>query len=585
MTRNFNHLSMRVAGVAFAAFAKHSGGPWRQSSLPAKHAVSMSSGIAFSEVQTTRGPDRNDYVNRAVQRLVGSMDAVEEEVIATRPVFRADILTVFGSLFVAFVLAFFPSGWCHKLAHWSMPFWTAVIAAVGTYQEYKGHSNRANSHEISALAVSAAAEADAILCQAERTKAVLPVCVVWSASIAAFSVTSSQAIEVFFEEVLPKAGLTFAASTANADTYRQTFASAGANGAGFDNAFHQTFASNAASSFAVDSATMVDQSREFFDQASSHHHHLFDGPSSLFAADLDSLADLDEAISNNVVEGTLSENIRTAYLLACPVATVLLSLIASLASREVSNLCVKAQSLGRRRFATRRDVGRTWRSSPQLVLSAADNQKDNWLGFGAGLVPGPLVATLAGNVGVATKAVLASAAAAAQTAWYLSVAEYSLARCQESVASKMRTASVAEAWAKQTQRANGRVPACSAVGAFAVGGCALAVEVLPVWTTFAFPCLAAFYVIRAANFRAQTKVEADAASAAADQLAGLDDGSDDDPLLPLVLTWRNLLSALGATRDEFKRIRRLNSLRVKAAIKAVFNIDSDTSLAATPASA
>lgn len=504
---------------------------------------------------------------------MGGMDAVDSEIIKTRPLMRAEVCTIAGTLLVAAVLAFHPSAWCHKIAHWSMPFWTAVVAAVGTFQEYKGWSNRANSHEIAAIAVRAASEAEAILSQAERTKAILPVCVVWSASIAAFSVTSSQAIEVLFEEVLPKATMT-----------AKGFSLASAS-PGFDAAVEQTFASAAASQQHADLATFgaFADSHYLGDQLVSSSPTDF-----LLAADLESLADLDDAVAN--VEGTgLSDNIRTAYLLTCPVATILLSLIASLASREVSNLCVKAQALGRRRFATRRDVGRTWRSATQLVRAEAENQKNSWLGFGAGLVPGPLVASLAGNVGVATKAVLASAAAAAQSAYYLAVAEYSLARAQESVASKMRTAAVAEAWAKQTQRANGRVPANSAVGAFCVGGCALAVEVLPIAASFFFPALAALYVMRATRFRAQTQGEADAASAAADQLAGLDDGSDDDPLLPLVLTWRNLLSALAATRDEIKRIRRLNSLRLKAAIKSIFNIDdsSDDSrenLKALPAS-
>ena len=39
------------------------------------------------------------------------------------------------------------------------------------------------------------------------------------------------------------------------------------------------------------------------------------------------------------------------------------------------------------------------------------------------------------------------------------------------------------------------------------------------------------------------------AAAAADQLAGLDDGADDDPLLPLALTWRNFKATLAASLE------------------------------------
>ena len=56
--------------------------------------------------------------------------------------------------------------------------------------------------------------------------------------------------------------------------------------------------------------------------------------------------------------------------------------------------------------------------------------------------------------------------------------------------------------------------------------------------------VAAALVRDAAKFRARTRGDAAAAAAAADQLAGLDDGADDDPLLPLALTWRNFKATL-----------------------------------------
>ena len=65
-------------------------------------------------------------------------------------------------------------------------------------------------------------------------------------------------------------------------------------------------------------------------------------------------------------------------------------------------------------------------------------------------------------------------------------------------------------------------------------------EVAPKILGFGFALVAAALVRDAAKFRARTRGDAAAAAAAADQLAGLDDGADDDPLLPLALTWRTV---------------------------------------------
>jgi len=88
----------------------------------------------------------------------------------------------------------------------------------------------------------------------------------------------------------------------------------------------------------------------------------------------------------------------------------------------------------------------------------------------------------------------------------------------------------------------------------------LGVELLPRAACLIFPFSATFFVMLSAKFRALTRGAVDAVAAAADQLAGLDDGSDDDPLLPLVLTYRNLLAALTATRNELQLRRRASSL-------------------------
>jgi hypothetical protein len=144
---------------------------------------------------------------------------------------------------------------------------------------------------------------------------------------------------------------------------------------------------------------------------------------------------------------------------------------------------------------------------------------------------------------------VASAVAAAQAAYYLTAAEYGIARATESVAAKGRTAAVADAYSKQARKACARVPLASATAALACATCALVVEVAPKVLGFGFALVAAALVRDAAKFRARTRGDAAAAAAAADQLAGLDDGADDDPLLPLALTWRNFKATLTASLE------------------------------------
>ena len=52
-------------------------------------------------------------------------------------------------------------------------------------------------------------------------------------------------------------------------------------------------------------------------------------------------------------------------------------------------------------------------------------------------------------------------------------------------------------------------------------------------------------------------------AASADQLAGLQDGSDDDPLLPLKLTWQNFRGTVSATKKVFLAEVRVQRLRPK----------------------
>ena len=382
--------------------------------------------------------DQQASVERSVRRFQRDLDAVDDDADSRASILRGEGAALGAAVAVA-------------AAAWSAPGavvvgCAALTAAVGGYEEWQGAAAAANAHEISALATTAAAEAEAILAGAERTKSVLPVCVVAGATMTSFA-------------LLAKAESGFG--------------------------------------------------------------------------------------------GRMAADVEDFLLLACPVISILAASVAVLAAQQSSRECARAQNLGRRRFATKRDVGLTWRSVPEQVAAADAAATEDWLGFALGVVPAPTVAAAllaTENFDAALISVVATATAAAQAAYHLAFSEYALARATESVAAKSRTAALAEAYAEQARAANAPVPYASSLAALAAAGAALVVEAGPRGVARAAPLASAYAVRTAAKYRARARGDAAATGAAADQLAGLDDGADDDPNIIAKLTWRNFVATLGASR-------------------------------------
>ncbi|KAJ1454863.1 hypothetical protein M885DRAFT_587941 [Pelagophyceae sp. CCMP2097] len=405
----------------------------------------------------------SDPVEMSVRQLEDDFESMDEMIDEVTNLKGKEVWPLAVALGTAASFAVVPLPLFMDLAKFALPAAACLVAAVGGAQEYGGAVAAANAHEVAAIAVRAAAEAEAVLSTAERAKAILPVCVVVSATASALSLVAGQAIGIFED------GTVF-----------------GAIG--------------------------------------------------------------DAAL--------LPETLRTSLLLVCPGVSILAASVAVLAKGEAFVRCDRAQSLGRRRFATRENVGRTWRSTTELVVGLSNSEKSAWIGFARAIVAAPLIAALiTPSDEFGAQAATAAAAAAVQAAYSLTLAEYRLARAGESVAAKSRTAAVAEAYADQAKRANARIPYASALAALCAAVCTLCVEMrFPRILLLAFPLIATVLVTSASRQRNRAIGDAQATAAASNQLAGLDDGSDEDPLLPLVLTWRNLKLALGATLAETQRL-------------------------------
>lgn len=173
-----------------------------------------------------------------------------------------------------------------------------------------------------------------------------------------------------------------------------------------------------------------------------------------------------------------------------------------------------------------------------------------------------------------------AAFAAAQSAYFLALAESTLSRATDAVALKARSAAVCDTYANQGTRSAAILPFTSALSSLCAAATAAIVE-LPfvealasagtAWGTAAeiltvsfFPAFAALFAAAASVSKARCEVDAEAAKLAASTLALEYSNDEEDPVLrPLkgvteliVLTYQNSL------REPLRRfIRRLNLRR------------------------
>lgn len=297
-----------------------------------------------------------------------------------------------------------------KVVEVLVPSLAALSASVGISAEYIGKVAVSNGKEFAALAIQAAAESEALLAAAERTKAVLPLCV----------------------------GI---ATTASA--------------------------------FALLAPTLLKELSETFSV------HL----------------------------------INEVYLI-CPLIAVLAAAIAGLATQESQGLASRAIGVGNRRFASSSSVGRTWMSATEQVQANAIRTSQKWKWFALGVAPAPLIATLFPGP-LSVKTIICASLAAAQAAYYLSIAEYSLAVAVDAVAFKARSAAVSDTYANQGSRAGAILPFTSALAGLCAAASAAAVEILPLLSTteiqavvaLLFPSGAALFAAAAAVSKARCEVK------------------------------------------------------------------------------
>jgi len=223
----------------------------------------------------------------------------------------------------------------------------------------------------------------------------------------------------------------------------------------------------------------------------------------------------------------------TGLYFLCPLVSILAAAVSSLALLELKGQTARAISVGNRRFAKAGSVGRTWLSTYEQVEQNSKNETSKWRSFAFSIIPGPILGCfIPGNI--ATRTIFVAAVAACQSAYYLAMAENTLARGQDAVALKARSAAVCDSYANQGARSSAILPFTSALSSLCAAATAAVVEIPFVESLshagasgiFAqagilviFPTLGSLFAAAASVSKARCEVDAEAATQAASTLA------------------------------------------------------------------
>lgn len=249
-----------------------------------------------------------------------------------------------------------------------------------------------------------------------------------------------------------------------------------------------------------------------------------------------------------LLESTPASSIMNEFYLLCPLVSVLSAAVVALALQDTKIFCDRATSVGNRRFAKSGLVGRTWKSTSEQVTGKSDNIRTKWRSFIFSVLPAPILGAIIPGTALATKSVIITALAAAQTAYILADCEFCLARATDAVAIKARSAAVCDTYANQGARSAAILPFTSALSGLCAAATAAIVE-LPFLDTLSasgsfvsltgemaivgiFPVFSTLFAAAASVSKARCEVDAEAAVQAASTLAlEYSSDEDEDPIL------------------------------------------------------
>ena len=285
-----------------------------------------------------------------------------------------------------------------EIIEFLVPSLAALSASVGISAEYIGKIAVSNGKEFAALAIVAAAEAESMLAEAEKSKAVLPLCVGIATTASVFSLVAP----MFLKEL-------------------------------------------------------------------SETHKI---------------------------------RIVNEIYFVFPIVALLAVAVARQAAFESQKLAIKTKSVDATNSGS---LLRTFSRKSEPVVRDDLTKSDNWKGLALGLAPSPILALIFPG-SISTKTIVCAVLAAAQSAYYMAVAEYSIAAAATAVALKARSAAMSDFYANQASRASAILPFTSALAGFCAAASAAAVELLPFVNTIEQAVVALIFPSGAAIFAAAAAV-------------------------------------------------------------------------------
>ena len=266
-------------------------------------------------------------------------------------------------------------------------------------------------------------------------------------------------------------------------------------------------------------------------------------------------------------------NLIEEVYFVCPLIAVVAAAVAGLAQQECTSQASRAAGIGNRRFASSRLVSRSWLSATEQIEKNSERAGMKWNSFSGTFVFAPLLGVLCPG-GIPFKAIVVAAVAAAQAAYYITMAEYSVAQAVTAVSLKARTAAVADTYANQGSRAGAVLPFTSALAGLCAAASAATVELLPLinfieihnLVAVFFPTGAAMFAAAASVSKARCQVDATAASVAVSSLI-TDDEDEQTPVDNVIELLR--LTARTTSRRVKLRMKRFTTFTLKQVNKVV----------------
>ena len=155
-------------------------------------ALNLVSSVSQGVVNVTQDQGAQDQqVSVALKRMRRDMISLDTVVSSRSQLTSVELFVLTSTVVVA---AGAPWAFPLKVVEVLVPSMAALSAAIGLSAEYAGKTAVSRGKEVAAVTLQAAAESEALLAQAERAKAVVPLCVGISATASAFALLAPELV-------------------------------------------------------------------------------------------------------------------------------------------------------------------------------------------------------------------------------------------------------------------------------------------------------------------------------------------------------------------------------------------------------